>query len=64
MSCGEIASRDGFDTVVVAQYNRADDALREPLSQAGFTIRLAGDCLSPRTAMEAVYEGHELAMIA
>ncbi len=64
VSCGEIASRDGFDTVVVAQYNRADDALREPLSQAGFTVRLAGDCLSPRTAMEAVYEGHELAMIA
>ena len=51
----------GFDAVVLAQYNAVADELRAPLARAGIPLRLAGDCLAPRTAMEAVYEGHEVA---
>ena len=61
VSCGEVEQRAGFDSVIVAQYNSVDDALRAPLAQAGMTIAMAGDCLAPRTAMEAVYEGFEQA---
>lgn len=61
VSCGEVESLPGFSAVVMAQYNAAADELRAPLSRAGIELRLAGDCLSPRTALEAVYEGHEVA---
>jgi hypothetical protein len=61
LSCGEIERLAGFDAVVLAQYNAVADELRAPLARAGIPLKLAGDCLAPRTALEAVYEGHELA---
>jgi hypothetical protein len=61
VSCGEVESLAGFDAVVLAQYNAPADELRAPLAAAGIPLTFAGDCLAPRTAMEAVYEGHAVA---
>jgi hypothetical protein len=60
-STGEIERMKGFDSLVVAQYNTADDWLLAPLRAAGFDVKAVGDCLAPRTALEAVYEGHAAA---
>ena len=60
-SLGELERLPGFDSLVVAQYNLADDSLYAPLRAAGLEVRAVGDCLAPRTALEAVYEGHAAA---
>jgi 2,4-dienoyl-CoA reductase-like NADH-dependent reductase (Old Yellow Enzyme family) len=60
-STGEIERLPGFDSLVVAQYNAADDRLLMPLRAAGLEVKAVGDCLTPRTALEAVYEGHAAA---
>jgi len=46
---------------VVAQFNAADDRLLMPLRATGLEVKAIGDCLTPRTALEAVYEGHAAA---
>ncbi|MCC0042580.1 MAG: FAD-dependent oxidoreductase [Rhodobiaceae bacterium] len=50
--------REGIDTVVLAAPPAPDTALETELSGLDVEIRLAGDCLSPRSAEEAVYEGY------
>lgn len=60
-STGELERLKGFDSLVVAQYNAADDRLLAPLRAAGLDVKAVGDCLAPRTALEAVYEGHAAA---
>jgi NADPH-dependent 2,4-dienoyl-CoA reductase/sulfur reductase-like enzyme len=60
-STGELERLRGFDSLVVAQYNAADDRLFAPLRAAGLAVKAVGDCLAPRTALEAVYEGHAAA---
>jgi hypothetical protein len=60
-STGELERLTGFDSLVVAQYNAADDRLFAPLRAAGLEVKAIGDCLAPRTALEAVYEGHAAA---
>ena len=60
-STGELERLKGFDSLVVAQYNAADDRLFAPLRAAGLDVKAIGDCLAPRTALEAVYEGHAAA---
>lgn len=60
VSTGEL-EKHRFDSLVVAQYNAADDRLYAPLRKAGLEVRMIGDCLAPRTALEAVYEGHAAA---
>lgn len=60
-STGEQERMGTFDSLVVAQYNAADDRLFAPLRGAGLEVRAVGDCLAPRTALEAVYEGHAAA---
>ncbi len=57
VSCGDVQTLTDVDAVVIAQYNLAADSLRAPLRAAGIRVLEAGDCLAPRTAMEAVYEG-------
>ncbi|MDB5511416.1 MAG: putative NADH-dependent flavin oxidoreductase, partial [Enterovirga sp.] len=57
VSCGVVERLAGFGSVVLAQHNAVADELRGPLARAGIALKLAGDCLAPRTAMEAVYEG-------
>jgi len=48
---------DGMDTLVLAQGHQPEIALEESLRGSGLEMHLVGDCLSPRTAEEAVYEG-------
>ena len=61
-STGEVELLQGFDSVVAVQYNRADDGLYSALRAQGQRGHLIGDARAPRTALEAVYEGHELGM--
>ena len=61
LSIGEIERLSGFDSLVVAQYNQAEDSLYAPLRLGGLAVQMAGDCVAPRTALEAVYEGHAVA---
>jgi 2,4-dienoyl-CoA reductase-like NADH-dependent reductase (Old Yellow Enzyme family) len=51
IECGDM------DTLVVAQGHRPVTGLEEDLRGTGIPLCLAGDCNSPRSAEEAVYEG-------
>ncbi len=46
-----------MDTLVLAQGHQPVIALEESLRGRDLEMHLVGDCLSPRTAEEAVYEG-------
>jgi len=46
-----------MDTLVLAQGHQPEIALEQPLRGRDLEMHLVGDCLSPRTAEEAVYEG-------
>jgi hypothetical protein len=41
--------------------SRAQHALEAPLAEAGMAAVLVGDCLAPRNALEAIFEGHRAA---
>ena len=60
VSCGELSEID-IDALVGCVPPRARHALEAPLVQAGFAPVLVGDCLAPRNALEAVFEGHRAA---
>ena len=47
----------GVDTLVLAEGPVSDTSLEEGLADYSGIVRIAGDCLSPRTAEEAVLEG-------
>jgi NADPH-dependent 2,4-dienoyl-CoA reductase/sulfur reductase-like enzyme len=49
--------REGVDTLVTALGHDAEDALAGELEGLGVELHMIGDCLSPRTAEEAVFEG-------
>ena len=55
---------EGIDTVVLAHGAIARTELEEALTDSGVRVLLAGDCLSPRSAEEAVYEGFEAGLNA
>ena len=48
---------DGIDSMVLSLGHSARADLRRELNDAPFTVMAAGDCVTPRTAEEAVYEG-------
>jgi thioredoxin reductase len=54
---GEGIACEEVDTVVVAAGQAPAASLEHELEGLGVEIHLAGDCLSPRSAEEAVYEG-------
>jgi NADPH-dependent 2,4-dienoyl-CoA reductase/sulfur reductase-like enzyme len=54
---GEPIICEGADTLVIAQGHKQNTALEEELLELGLETHLVGDCLSPRSAEEAVYEG-------
>ncbi len=54
---GEGIACEGVDTVVLAAGQAPAAALERELEGLGVELHLAGDCLSPRSAEEAVYEG-------
>ena len=48
---------EGVDTLVTALGHVSVDGLEAELAGLGLELRMAGDCLTPRTAEEAVLEG-------
>jgi hypothetical protein len=48
---------EAVETVVLALGHLPDSRLEEALAPLGVPVHLAGDCLAPRSAEEAVYEG-------
>ena len=54
---GEAIECAGMDTLIVAQGQQPDTSLETALGACGIQVTLVGDCRSPRTAEEAVYEG-------
>ena len=57
LSAREAVMAEEVDTLVLALGHQAEDGLATALESAGVVFHLVGDCASPRTAEEAVYEG-------
>jgi hypothetical protein len=56
VSTGELERLDDVDTIVAAVGGVAQDALSHALRGRVPDLRMVGDCVAPRTALEAVYE--------
>ncbi|MBA4350302.1 MAG: oxidoreductase, partial [Rhodobacter sp.] len=54
---GEAVEVEGVDTLVLCLGHRPVDDLSEAVMALGIELHMAGDCLAPRTAEEAVYDG-------
>jgi hypothetical protein len=54
---GEAIVCENMDTLVIAQGHQSVITLEQDLVETDIEIHLIGDCLSPRSAEEAVYEG-------
>ena len=54
---GEPILAEQVETVVLALGHQPDTSLEDMLSPLGVELHFAGDCLAPRSAEEAVYEG-------
>ncbi len=52
---------DGVDTLVLAQGHAPNDGIAAELAGFAGEVHLIGDCLAPRTAEEAVYDGLKVA---
>ena len=50
------------DSLVLATVNRADDGLARDLETTGIELRTIGDCVAPRQAAYAIYEGRKVAL--
>ncbi|SHK39239.1 2,4-dienoyl-CoA reductase [Shimia gijangensis] len=59
---GDAILCDSVDTLVLAYGTRPEILLESQLADSGIAILLAGDCLSPRTAEEAILEGMRAAL--
>ncbi len=53
--------RREVDTLVLAQGHEPVDTLADGLAGLDVEVHIAGDCLGPRTAGEAVFEGLKVA---
>ena len=56
-STGQLEPLDAVESVV-ATGGVADDHLYRELRGRVADLRMAGDCVAPRTALEAIYNGH------
>ncbi len=54
---GDFFEVEGVDTVITAHGTRSDCALQAELTSGPWHLQMIGDCVSPRTAEEAVYDG-------
>lgn len=54
---GEAVELAGIDTLVLCLGHRPVDDLAATITALGIELHMAGDCLAPRTAEEAVFEG-------
>jgi thioredoxin reductase len=57
IASGKAIVCEAVDTVVLAMGHAPESSLERELAGIGIETRLVGDCLAPRTAEEAVYEG-------
>lgn len=57
---GDPIIREAVDTVVLATGHASETALEQTLEDLDSPVHLVGDCLSPRSAEEAIYEGFML----
>lgn len=55
-------ARQDFDSLVLAATNIPDTALQDELAAAGIAHQAIGDCLAPRHAAAAIYEGRKLGL--
>lgn len=53
---------EGVDTIVLATGNQADDGLFRNLKSQVKELYGAGDCLAPRKAIDAIYEGFKVGL--
>jgi len=53
----EAVEVEGVDTLVLCLGHRPVDDLSEAVAALGIELHMAGDCLAPRTAEEAVFDG-------
>jgi 2,4-dienoyl-CoA reductase-like NADH-dependent reductase (Old Yellow Enzyme family) len=60
-SCGEREVLQGVDALIACVPPRVWNPLEAPLRNAGLDVRLIGDCMAPRNALEAIFEGHRAA---
>ncbi|MGJ4930176.1 FAD-dependent oxidoreductase [Bradyrhizobium sp. HKCCYLS2038] len=58
LSTGEVERISGFSALIAVDHNRADQSLYLALRRAGLPVMQVGDNNAPRTALEAVYQGH------
>lgn len=58
LSTGHIERLTGFSALVAVDHNRTDQSLYLALRRAGTPVMQVGDNNAPRTALEAVYQGH------
>ena len=49
------------DWIVMATGRRSENALQAAVAARGISVETIGDATAPRTAYEAVYEGHRQA---
>ncbi|MFX0199091.1 MAG: FAD-dependent oxidoreductase [Candidatus Hodarchaeota archaeon] len=54
---------EGVDTVVLATGNQANNQLYRNLKGKVKELHVVGDCLAPRKAMDAIYEGYNVGRI-
>ncbi len=54
---GEAVEVEGVDTLVLCLGHQPEDDLSEAVTALGIELHMAGDCLAPRTAEEAVFDG-------
>src|SRR5262249_35802861 len=54
--------RHAFDSLVLATTNVAETDLAGSLQSAGVAFKAVGDCVSPRHAPAAIFEGRRLAL--
>jgi 2,4-dienoyl-CoA reductase-like NADH-dependent reductase (Old Yellow Enzyme family) len=50
------------DTLVIAETGRAETSIADALTARGIAFEAIGDCVAPRRASLAIYEGRELAL--
>ncbi|MBJ3775583.1 oxidoreductase [Acuticoccus mangrovi] len=66
-STGDAVRLEGVDAVVAPAHGRPRDGLAPTLREAAraaglpLAVRIVGDAQAPRTALEAIFEGHEAA---
>jgi pyruvate/2-oxoglutarate dehydrogenase complex dihydrolipoamide dehydrogenase (E3) component len=54
---GEAITCDNVDTTILALGHAPETALEAEIAGLGVRVEMAGDCRSPRSAEEAIYEG-------